>query len=211
MPPPPSPIPLRDLGVCEYSAVWRDMQARVDHPQFQEEIWTLEHFPVYTLGQSAIQDDILNPQNIPVVQSDRGGRATYHAPGQAVAYPLIDLRARKIPPKKLVDALQNAVVQLLQNRFHIPAHTKPRQPGVYVQNAKIAALGLRIRRGRAYHGVSLNASCNLQPFQNINPCGIRKLPVTRLADLGVQEPSHIIRQKLGASIANHICDKFPHK
>ena len=202
-------IPLRDLGLCQYAAVWRDMRGRVDAPEFQEEIWTLEHHPVYTLGQSAVRQDILNPRDIPVVPSDRGGRATYHAPGQAVAYALLNLRARKIPPRQLVALLQNAVVRLLQNQFQISAEARPDQPGVYVDGAKIAALGLRIRHGRAYHGVSLNATCDLRPFQNINPCGFPNLPVVRLADFGVQDSSQVVRKKLGEFIANEVCQKFP--
>ena len=208
-------LPLRDLGICEYAAVWRGMREAVDAPTLREQIWTLEHFPVYTLGQSAVTADLLNPGDIPVVRSDRGGRATYHGPGQAVAYALLNLRPRRIAPRQLVAALQAAVAKLLQNEFALASETIPGQPGVHVRGAKIAALGIRIRHGRAYHGVSLNADCDLQPFQNINPCGFPNLPVARLVDLvGVGEnqaacDSETVRKKLGEYIAAEICDKFP--
>lgn len=201
--------PLRDLGIREYAAVWRDMRAWVDAPNFREQVWTVEHPPVYTLGQSAQWADILNPGDIPVVQSDRGGRATFHAPGQAVAYPLFDLRARKIAPRRFVALLQDAVTRMLKRQFGVDAESRPAQPGVYVNGAKIAALGIRIRRGRAYHGVSLNADCDLRPFRNIHPCGFPDLPVTRLADWGVSETSESVRKKLGECVAAEICDKFP--
>ena len=169
----------------------------------------MEHSPVYTLGQSAIRSDILRADGIPVVHSDRGGRATYHGPGQAVAYVLTDLRARKLAPRRLVVLLQDAVLSLLRGEYDIAAEVRAGEPGVYVEGAKIAALGLRVRRGRSYHGVSLNADCDLRPFQNIHPCGFPNLPVIGLSDLGVKESSEVVRKKLGESIARAICDKFP--
>ena len=200
---------LRDLGLRPYSETLRQMRARVDAPDFREEIWTLEHPPVHTLGQSAVRDDILNPGPVPVVQSDRGGRATHHAPGQALAYLLLDLRARNLPPRKLVALLESAVVALLKNNFALVARTIPARPGVYIGDAKIAALGLRIRRGRSYHGVSLNCHADLSPFADIKPCGCENLPVRNLSDFGVSETSEAIRKLLGATIADAVCDKFP--
>ena len=202
-------LPLRDFGLCEYAATWREMRRCADASDFREEVWTLEHPPVYTLGQSAVRGDILRAGGIPVVESDRGGRATYHGPGQAVAYVLADLRARKLAPKRLVVLLQDAVLSLLRDEYAVAAEVRADAPGVYVEGAKIAALGLRVRRGRSYHGVSLNADCDLRPFQNIHPCGFPDLRVIALSDLGVQEPSEVIRKKLGASIARTICSEFP--
>ena len=205
-------LPLRDLGICEYAAVWRAMREAADAPDFREQIWTLEHFPVYTLGQSAVAADILDPGGVPVIHSDRGGRATYHGPGQAVVYALLDLRRRRMPPRRLVVALESAVGKLLQNEFGVASKTIPGQPGVYAQGAKIAALGIRIRRGRAYHGVSLNATCDLAPFRRINPCGFPNLPVARIADLADQSrprrDSEWVRKKLGERVAAEICGAF---
>ena len=135
----------------------------------------MEHSPVYTLGQSAIRGDILRADGIPVVHSDRGGRATYHGPGQAVAYVLTDLRARKLAPKRLVVLLQDAVLSLLRAEYDIAAEVRAGEPGVYVEGAKIAALGLRVRRGRSYHGVSLNADLRLAPLSKHPPVRLSEL------------------------------------
>ena len=155
--------------------------------QTPDEIWLLEHDPVYTLGQAGRPEHLIAPGTIPVVQVDRGGQVTYHGPGQVVAYTLLDMVRRGIGVRQLVSILEQAVVNLLSD-YHITAHAQPHAPGVYVGAAKIASLGLRIRHGRAYHGVALNVAMDLGPFSGINPCGYPDLPITQLADLG--GPTH---------------------
>lgn len=153
---------------------------RADTP---DEIWLLEHPPVFTLGLNAASEHLLAPGAIPVVQTDRGGQVTYHGPGQLVAYTLIDIRRARLNVRQLVSALEQSVVGLLAD-YGIEAAARPDAPGVYVAGAKIASLGLRIRKGSSYHGLALNVAMNLEPFSRINPCGFAALPVTQLADLG---------------------------
>jgi len=150
-------------------------------PQTPDEIWVLQHLPVYTLGQAGDPAHILNAGKIPVVQSDRGGQVTYHGPGQLIIYPLIDLRRYKLGVRSLVELLENAVIELL-NQNNINAVSRRDAPGVYVDEKKIAALGLRIRRGCSFHGLSMNIDMDLEPFERINPCGYAGLQVTQLAD-----------------------------
>ena len=146
-----------------------------------DEFWIVEHPAVFTLGQAGKPEHVLQPGDIPVVQSDRGGQVTFHGPGQLVVYLLLDLRRRKLGIKKLVGLIENAIVALLAE-FDIQAQTRNNAPGVYVQDKKIAALGLRIRNGCSYHGLSLNVNMDLEPFTRINPCGFANLEVTQLAD-----------------------------
>jgi len=147
------------------------------------QIWIVEHPPVFTQGQAGKAEHILNAGDIPVVQTDRGGQVTYHGPGQAVLYPMLDLHELGIGVRPLVSALENAVIELLQGH-QIHAQARKDAPGVYVDNQKIASLGLRIRKGFSYHGLSLNVNMDLSPFQQINPCGYKGLEVTQMADLG---------------------------
>lgn len=147
-----------------------------------DEIWLLSHKPVFTQGQAGKAEHILNPAQIPVVQIDRGGQVTYHGPGQLVVYLLLNVRRRKMGIRDLVDLIEQAVIQTLEE-FGIAASTRPKAPGVYVNDAKIAALGLRIRRGWSYHGLSLNVQMDLEPFSRINPCGFENLAVTQIAEL----------------------------
>lgn len=146
-----------------------------------DEIWFLEHSPVYTLGTSATPSDLLNPQQIPCVNTDRGGQVTYHGPGQLMGYILLDLRRRQMKIRNLVHALENALIASLQD-LSIQAHTVENQPGVYVNQRKIASLGLKIAHGLSYHGFSLNVNMDLTPFSGINPCGIKNLEVVNIAD-----------------------------
>jgi len=150
-------------------------------PETPDEIWVLQHAPVYTLGQAGDPAHILNAGTIPVVQSDRGGQVTYHGPGQLIVYPLIDLRRYKLGVRSLVELLENAVIDLLK-QYDINAVSRRDAPGVYVDSKKIAALGLRIRRGCSFHGLSMNIDMDLEPFERINPCGYAGLQVTQLAD-----------------------------
>jgi lipoyl(octanoyl) transferase len=150
-------------------------------PVTPDEIWTLQHPPVFTLGQGGKPEHLLNPGDIPIIASDRGGQVTYHGPGQIIAYVLYDLRRAGIGVKTLVQRLEQSVIDLLAD-LNIQAQPKPGAPGVYVAGRKIASLGLRVRRGRSYHGVSLNGDMELEPFGRINPCGYPGLEVTRITD-----------------------------
>lgn len=176
---------VRQLGRRAYLETFEQMRAFTDarDPRTPDELWLVEHDPVFTLGQAGRREHLLNPGTIPVIQSDRGGQVTYHGPGQAVIYVLLDLRRRGIGVRQLVSLLEQAVIAVLAAEG-IDATTRPGAPGVYVDDAKIAALGLRVRHGCSYHGLALNVSMDLAPFARIDPCGYRGLRVTRIADLG---------------------------
>lgn len=146
-----------------------------------DEIWLLQHEPVYTLGRNGKSEHLLNPGAIPVVQIDRGGQVTYHGPGQLVVYLLIDLKRLKLGVREMVSAMENAIINVLAE-YGIQAIARADAPGVYVGESKIAALGLRVRQGRCYHGLSLNLDMDLQPFKHINPCGYEGMAVSQLAD-----------------------------
>jgi lipoyl(octanoyl) transferase len=179
-----SEMPLiRHLGLVEYEPTWRAMQRFTDERDNStpDEIWFVEHPPVFTLGLNASREHLLCPGDIPVVQIDRGGQVTYHGPGQLVVYPLIDLRRRPLGVRELVVALENAIIAYVAE-LGVTATGLREAPGVYVEGAKLASVGLRIRRGASYHGLALNVSLDLQPFERINVCGHRGLTVTRLAD-----------------------------
>lgn len=149
-----------------------------------DEIWLLEHPPVFTLGMNAAPEHLLAPGDIPVVQIDRGGQVTYHGPGQLVIYPLLDVRRLGLGVRQLVMALENAVIALMAD-WQIQAHARRDAPGVYVGERKLASIGLRIRRGSSYHGMAFNVAMDLEPFTRINPCGYQGLEVTDLRSLGV--------------------------
>ena len=180
---------VRRLGLQEYRPVWRAMRYLAENPKLDknDEIWLLSHKPVYTQGQAGKAEHVLNPGDIPVVQIDRGGQVTYHGPGQLVAYLLINVRRRNFGVRVLVDLIEKALIATLKD-YGIAAITKPKAPGVYVNDAKIAALGLRIKNGWSYHGLSLNVNMDLTPFASINPCGFENLAVTQVADfIGIQD------------------------
>lgn len=176
---------LRHLGRRDYLPVWHAMQAFTDRrdPATADELWLVEHPPVFTQGMSGRPEHLLDPGDIPVVAVDRGGQVTYHGPGQLVAYPLLDLRRRGLGVRELVQRLEFAVIDLLAG-YGIEAVGRRDAPGVYVAGRKIAALGLRVRRGCSYHGLSLNVDLDLAPFARINPCGYPGLEVIRSVDLG---------------------------
>ncbi|RFA31278.1 octanoyltransferase [Alkalilimnicola ehrlichii] len=180
------PLTIRQLGLRDYEPVWRDMQDFTDRrtPDTADEIWFVEHPSVYTLGLAGKREHLLAPGEIPVVACDRGGQVTYHGPGQLIAYVLINLKRRDFGVRRLVSLLEQSVVDLLAE-FDIAAAAKPEAPGVYVDEKKIASLGLRVRRGCSYHGLSLNVDMDVEPFQRINPCGYPGLEVTQLKNLGV--------------------------
>ena len=176
------PLIVRDLGTREYQPVWTAMQEFTDgrDENTEDELWLVEHPPVFTQGQAGKPEHLLAPGDIPVIQVDRGGQVTYHGPGQIVAYPLLDLRRRGIGVRQLVTAIENALVGVLST-YGVEASARPDAPGVYVGGAKIASLGLRIRRGCSFHGLAFNIAMDLEPFTRINPCGFENLPVTHLS------------------------------
>jgi len=193
---------VRRLGLREYAPTWRAMQAFTDArgPETADELWLVEHPPVYTLGQAARPEHVLDPGDIPVVQVDRGGQVTYHGPGQVVAYLLFDLRRGGLGVKRLVHLLEQAVVDLLAGHG-IASYARPDAPGVYVGAAKVAALGLRVRRGCSFHGLALNVAMDLAPFSRIDPCGFPGLAVTAVADLGGPAEVGALGEGLAAAIA----------
>lgn len=176
---------IRSLGLREYLQCFDAMRNFTDSrtPDTPDEIWLLQHPPVFTLGLSGRREHLLDPGEIPVVQADRGGQVTYHGPGQLVVYLMLDLKRRKLGVRSLVSRMEQSVIDLLAG-LDIEARRRPGAPGVYVNGAKIAALGVRVRRGCSYHGLALNVDGDLAPFARINPCGYPGLQVTRLADLG---------------------------
>jgi lipoyl(octanoyl) transferase len=168
-----------------YAPVWRAMQAFTDTrtPETPDELWVVEHEPVFTLGQAGKWEHVLMPGIIPVIPVDRGGQVTYHGPGQIVAYPLLDLRRLGLGVREFVNRIEQAVIDTLAE-WNIIAARKPGAPGVYVGGAKIAALGIRVRRGCTFHGLAFNVNMDLEPFHRINPCGFQGLAVTQMLDLG---------------------------
>lgn len=201
---------IRQLGLVEYIPTWQAMQeftAARDETTL-DELWLLEHPPVYTQGQAGKPEHVLNPGDIPIVQIDRGGQVTYHGPGQLVAYLLLDLKRHKVGVRELVRKLEQSVIDVLA-QYDITAYGKVDAPGVYVSRhgveAKIAALGLRIRNGCSYHGLSFNVNMDLEPFSRINPCGYAGLQVTQLADYGfIDETPGSVAAKISRSILNNL-------
>lgn len=192
----------RHLGLCDYGPIFSAMQTftAARTADTLDELWSVEHAPVFTQGQAGKAEHVLAPGAIPVVPVDRGGQVTYHGPGQVVIYCLLDVRRLAFTVRGLVTALEQAVITVLAG-LGISAHARPDAPGVYVADAKVAALGLRLRQGRCYHGLSLNVAMDLEPFTRINPCGYPGLRVTQLRDLGVQlsviEAAELLLLQLG--------------
>ena len=201
-----SPVRIRRLGRAGYLPVWREMQAftLARNPGTADELWHVEHPPVYTLGVAAKAEHLPRTDNgIELVQSDRGGQITYHGPGQVIIYTLLDLRRRSLGVRTLIRRLERAVIELLDD-YSIAAHGREAAPGVYVGTEKVAALGLRVRNGCCYHGLSLNVDMDLAPFDAINPCGFPGLKVTQLRNLGVCDASETVAGKLLAKLMTGI-------
>jgi lipoyl(octanoyl) transferase len=196
---------IRRLGLAAYEPVWRSMQKFTDERQEDtcDEIWFVEHPPVFTLGLNASREHLLAPGQIPVVQIDRGGQVTYHGPGQLMIYPLLNLRRLKLGVRDLVVALENAVIDYAAE-LGIEAAGSRQAPGVYVGAAKLASIGLRIRRGACYHGMALNVSLDPEPFGRINVCGYKNLQVTRLADHGVTAAVETVAQDLSPHLLRRL-------
>lgn len=176
---------IRHLGRVDYSSTWHAMQRFTCERSAAnaDEIWFLEHDPIFTLGMNASRTHLIAPGEIPVLQIDRGGQVTYHGPGQLIVYPLVDLKRARLSVRDLVSALEGAVINYAAE-LGIRAHCRKTAPGVYVAERKLASLGIRIRRGSSYHGLALNVHMDLEPFERIDPCGYAGLKMTQLADLG---------------------------
>ena len=197
---------VRDLGLVPYEPTWRAMQefTAARDAATQDEIWLVQHPPVYTLGQAGKPEHLLCPTDIPLVKIDRGGQITYHGPGQVVAYVLLDLPRRRLKVREMVNLLEQALIDCIAG-FGIAAERQDGAPGVYVDGAKIAALGLRVKNGCSYHGLSLNVDMDLTPFTWINPCGYSGLKTIQLKDFGVTEgPDGVAARLLG-----HLRHVFP--
>lgn len=193
------------LGRRDYEPVWRAMQSYTDRRQTDspDQIWMVEHPPVFTVGMNGGMEHILAPGDIPVVHIDRGGQVTYHGPGQLVVYPLLDLRRKKMGIRELVLALENSIIDLLKT-FDISAFGKRDAPGVYVAEEKIASLGLRVRRGSSYHGLAFNVHMDLEPFSRINPCGFAGLEVKDLYSLGTEQTLGEIADGIEPLLQGHL-------
>ncbi len=198
-------VVIKRLGLVEYEPTWRVMQSFTDRrdEQTTDEIWFLQHPPVYTLGLNGNPEHLLAPADIPVINIDRGGQVTYHGPGQLVVYPLINLRKQQLGIRELVSALEQSVIDLVAN-YGIEAKPRADAPGVYVDGRKLASLGLRIRRGCSYHGLALNIDMDLEPFSRINPCGFEDLEVTQLTDLGGPADLEQVASELEPHLLKHL-------
>ena len=193
---------VRDLGRQAYEPVWRAMQRFTDvrDEATPDEVWLVEHDPVFTLGQAGKPEHVLMPGDIPVLHVDRGGQVTYHGPGQIVVYPLLDLRRLKIGVRDYVHRIEQAVIDTLAE-WNIGAMRRDGAPGVYVNDAKVAALGIRVRRGCTFHGLAFNAAMDLEPFHRINPCGYAGLQVTSMLDLGGPSSPEAVKPVLLEALA----------
>ncbi len=201
---------VKSLGRQDYLPIWQAMTTFTNQrtQDTVDEIWLVEHNPVFTQGQAGKAEHLLNTGDIPVIQSDRGGQVTYHGPGQIVAYFLIDLRRKKIGVRELVTDIETIVINTLK-AYGIESKAKAEAPGVYIQNKKICSLGLRIRRGCSFHGLALNVNMDLSPFKRINPCGYQGMEMVQVKDLGGPGDIVVVEQELIKQLAtllhyNHI-------
>ena len=196
---------IRYFPTVDYSPCWQAMRALTDQrgDNTQDELWVLEHPPVFTLGQAGKPEHVLNPGDIPVVNSDRGGQVTYHGPGQTVIYLMLDIKRIGLGSRGLVTAIEDSIIEFLNDQG-INAASRDDAPGVYVNGAKIASLGLRIRRGATYHGLAINRDMDLSPWQRINPCGHVGQPMTTLRALGVTLEREETEQQLVTVLAKRL-------
>lgn len=198
-------IILRQLGQRPYEPVWREMQRFTEErtAETPDELWLVEHPPVFTVGLNGKAEHLLDPGAIEVIQVDRGGQVTYHGPGQVVLYLLLDLRRRHLGVRQLVSLMEQSVIELL-SRHDIAAVARQDAPGVYVDGAKIASLGLRIRHGCSYHGLAVNVDMDLEPFSRINPCGYAGLPVTQLMEQGLASSWQDVAEELSGILQRQL-------
>lgn len=193
-----SQLSIRHLGLQDYTCVWKAMSRFTDERDSDtpDELWLVQHSPVFTQGQAGKPEHLLSPGDIPVVQVDRGGQVTYHGPGQLVGYPLIDIKRRKLGVRELVNRIEAILVAVLE-QFQLKAYSRQDAPGVYIDEKKIASLGLRVRRGCSFHGFSVNIDMDLEPFERINPCGYSGLMMTQLTDITSKSVDfHAVEQQI---------------
>jgi lipoyl(octanoyl) transferase len=195
---------VRRLGLCEYEPVWHAMQDFTDQRDEDtiDELWLVQHPPVFTQGQAGKAEHVLAPGDIPVIQVDRGGQVTYHGPGQIVAYPLLDIRRSGLGVRDLVNRIEESIIRVLAH-YRVKGERRKGAPGIYVRDEKVASIGLRVRRGRTFHGLAFNIDMDLEPFQRINPCGFEGLRVTQLSALAEVEFDEV-EQRLVTSIAEQL-------
>ena len=199
-------LTVRYLGIKDYQSTWLDMQRFTEErtAQTADELWVVEHYPVYTLGLNGKREHLLSMSDIPVINTDRGGQVTYHGPGQLVVYTLLDIKRLEFSVRALVTLLEQAVIKTLAD-YGIQSEAKHDAPGVYVQGQKIASIGLRIKKNCSYHGLSLNNQMDLSPFEHINPCGYSGLKITQLSALGVNvsfnELANVVTQTLTQALS----------
>ncbi len=198
-------LTVRLLGQLAYETVWRSMQSftQTRDAATSDEIWCLEHLPVFTQGQAGKADHLLNPGTIPVIQADRGGQVTYHGPGQLVIYIMVDIARRNLGTRDLVTLIENSLISTLQ-QWEINSFTREKAPGVYTTEGKIASLGLRIRRGCSYHGLALNVAMDLEPFSRINPCGFTGMAMSQIQDYCPSPDFEAIRRSLIQQLINKL-------
>jgi lipoyl(octanoyl) transferase len=209
-------LSVRRLGLAEYKPVWRDMQAFTNSRDENsgDELWLVQHPPVFTQGQAGKAEHVLAPGDIPVIQVDRGGQVTYHGPGQIVAYPLVDIRRKGFAIREFVNRIEAAIIEVLAH-YDAKGERIAGAPGIYVNGDKIASLGLRVRRGCTFHGLAFNIDMDLEPFQRINPCGYAGLQVTQLSALAPADFREVedrlvdcLAQQLGYS---EVCETVNHQ
>ena len=195
----------KDLGLQDYTSVWQAMKKftmeRDEHTK--DELWFVQHPAVYTLGLNGKKKHVLNPTEIPIINIDRGGQITYHAPGQLVVYCLVNVKRCGYGIQEFVQRLQNSIQELL-SEYNLQSHLIEKAPGVYIDNKKIAALGLRVKRDCTYHGLSLNIDMDLSPFRDINPCGYSELEVTQLSDYNISDSLQTVAEKFKPILKNNI-------
>ncbi|MEE9326782.1 MAG: lipoyl(octanoyl) transferase LipB [Cocleimonas sp.] len=196
-------ISVKNLGLSDYHLTWQAMQdfTQSRNESSKDELWIVEHPSVYTLGRNGKEEHILNETKIPIVKVDRGGQVTYHGPGQLVVYLLIDLPRRQLGIRQLVTLIEESIIHLLAE-YHIKAESNKEAPGVYIEGRKIAALGLRVSKGKTTHGLSLNIDMDMNPYKNINPCGYTDMEVIQCVDLGVKDNVQVIGDKLTSQLIN---------
>ncbi|MBS0424741.1 MAG: lipoyl(octanoyl) transferase LipB [Proteobacteria bacterium] len=200
---------VKTLGLCDYQTTWQAMKDFTQHRNEQtcDEIWLLQHPPVFTQGIAGKPEHLLHDHGIAVIKTDRGGQITYHGPGQIIAYLLLDIRRLKLGVRELVRRMENAVIGVLED-YHVKAASRAEAPGVYVGKAKIASLGLKIRKNFCYHGIALNVNMDLTPFSYINPCGYQGLQVTQTKDLGIPDGVEILSAKLANRLQEQLLKKI---
>ncbi len=205
MPLPSDRVLIKYLGLQAYQPIWSAMQDFTiqRNADSYDEIWLLEHPSIFTMGRNAQAEHILETSNIPIINSDRGGQITYHGPGQLVIYLMIDIKRRTLGVRKLITLIEQSIIDTL-NDYQLNAYAKKEAPGVYINNAKIAALGLRIKKGCTFHGLSLNIAMDLSPFKQINPCGYKNLPIVQLSDYISDIKMSQVQQKIISYLVKNI-------